>query len=251
VQIVGYDSAVGGDAALLLGDGGAVERRVLSPGTDLDFALGRRHCAGALTEQGHVACDAEAAPHCDAHTSRWPCARCTGDCEKPIAACEEEHSVYLAAFAPAAFKVGVTRSWRLDERLREQGADRAAHVRTVEDGRRARRIEAGIATEIGDQMRVATKVEGLHRRVDDEAWHALLADFDPIETYDFDYGLALSARPVTATMARGTVRGVQGRLLVLDRGGTTYVVDLRELVGHEVTRGAPAADRQASLGAFD
>ncbi|MFB6120637.1 MAG: DUF2797 domain-containing protein [Halobacteriaceae archaeon] len=251
MQIVGYESAVGGDAALLLADDGAVERRALAPGSDVDVGLGRRHCAGALTESGHAACEADAAPHCDVHTSRWPCARCRGDCDMPVAACHEDHAVYLAAFAPASFKVGVTRSWRLDERLREQGADRAAHIRSVEDGRRARRIEAGIAESIGDQVRVATKVEGIHRPVDGGAWTALLADFDPIETLAFDYGFSLSARPVTATMARGTVRGVQGRVLVLDRGDTTYAVDLRDLVGHEVRADAAAADRQASLGAFE
>ena len=251
MQIVGYDSAADGHAALRLASADGVERRALAPGTDLDFTLGDRHCAGTLTEQGHVACEAAAAPYCDVHTSRWPCARCRGDCEKPVAACDEEHAVYLAAFAPAVFKVGVTRSWRVEERLREQGADRAAHIRTVDDGRRARRIEAGIAEEITDRVRVPTKIDGLHRQVDGDAWQALLDGRDTIATFDFDYGLALSVRPVVDTMARGTVRGVQGRVLILDRGGTTYAVDLRELVGHEVSKEQQGTDRQASLGTFE
>ncbi|MFB6189730.1 MAG: DUF2797 domain-containing protein, partial [Halapricum sp.] len=164
--------------------------------------------------------------------------------------CHEEHAVYLAAFAPATFKVGVTRSWRLDTRLREQGADRAAHVRTVKDGRVARQIEAEIATEVGDRVRVPTKIDGLHRSVDADAWGVLLGEFDPIETFEFEYGLDLTERPVAETMATGTVRGTQGKVLLLDRNGSTYAVNMRDLVGYDVTREASTRQLQSSLGAF-
>jgi hypothetical protein len=250
VQVVGYETAADeGPAALLVADDGAVERVDLSPGTDLGYALGDRRCAGVVADGRHRACDAEGAPHCDAHISRWPCARCTGDCDLPLESCREEHVVYLAAFAPATFKVGVTRSWRLDTRLREQGADRAAHLRTIPDGRVARQIEADIAADVGDRVRVPEKLD-LHRSVDESAWASLLAGFDPVERFRFDYGLSLDTRPVAETMATGTVRGTKGRLLVLDRGGTAYAVDMRDLVGHEVTPSEGGADRQSSLGAF-
>jgi hypothetical protein len=251
VQVVGYESAVEGPAALRVAADGELSRVPLAPGADLDFSLGARHCAGVVEDGRHTPCDDPAAPRCPVHTSTWACARCTGDCDKALPACDEEHAVYLAAFAPDAFKVGVTRSWRLEERLREQGADRAAHVRTVEDGRRARRVEAGIAETVGDSVRVATKVSGLHREVDADAWAALLSEFDVLERFAFDRGLDLESQPVSATLARGTVRGVVGRVLVLDSAGTTYAVDLRELVGHEVVEGGPATRRQASLGAFE
>jgi hypothetical protein len=39
-------------------------------------------------------------------------------------------------------------------------------------------------------------------------------------------------------------------VLVLERGGTTYAVDMRDLVGHDVTEGAATGDVQSSLGAF-
>ena len=168
----------------------------------------------------------------------------------PLESCHEEHAVYLAAFAPDTFKVGVTRSWRLDTRLREQGADRAAHIRTVEDGRRARRIEAGIAEEIPDRVRVPTKLAGFGDAVDDEAWQALVDDYDPIEAFDFEYGVDVDSRPVAETMLTGTVRGTKGRVLLLDRQGTTYGVDMRDLVGHRLAEGADDRDVQSSLGAF-
>jgi hypothetical protein len=247
MQFVGYDA---GDGGLLLSRDSEVEFVDLTPGTELAYTLGERRCAGTLHDGEHIACGAEEAPYCDQHSSVWVCARCTGSCLKDEMDCFEEHAVYIAAFAPATFKVGVTREWRLETRLLEQGADRAAHIRTVDDGRAARRIEASIAERIPDRVRVPTKREGLGQTVDDDDWAALLADFDPIDTFEFDYGLDLDGTPMAETMATGTVRGVKGRLLILDRGGSTYGVDMRALVGHEVTTGSEEREMQSSLGAF-
>ncbi|WP_394358917.1 DUF2797 domain-containing protein [Halapricum desulfuricans] len=256
VQIVGYETDTPGEEpALLLADDGDVQRRALQPGERLELSLKQRHCAGTIDGSGdtlrHLACDAQQAPYCPQHTDRWPCARCTGDCDLPLSTCREEHAVYLAAFAPATFKVGVTRSWRLETRLREQGADRAAHIRTVENGRIARQIEADIATDVGDRVRVPTKIEGLHRTVDADAWADLLAGYDPIATYTFDYGLDIDDRPVVETMATGTIRGSKGRVLVLERAGSTYAVDMRQLIGYDVGRQAASRQLQSSLSAFE
>ena len=261
MQIVGYDTDDGG---LLLSDpaGGdaagadprhptaAVEYVPLDPGTDLAYRLGDRHCAGVVTDAGHRPCDADDTPHCSDHTSTWVCARCTGTCLKDEMDCVDDHAIYLAAFAPETFKIGVTKAYRLETRLREQGADRGAHIRTVENGRIAREIEAELAAEIPDRVRVPAKLAGLGRSVDDAAWAALLDDFDPTETFAFDYGLGLSERPVAETLATGRVRGTKGRLLVLDHGGSTYAVDMRELVGYEVIEGDTDRRLQSSLGAF-
>ncbi len=251
MQVVGYETATDdGSAALVVADAGQVRRVALEPGTGLAYTLGERRCAGVHDGDDHLACDAPAAPYCEEHTSTWVCARCTGTCLKDEMDCYDEHAVYLAAFAPDTFKVGVTKLWRLDTRLREQGADRAAHVRTVENGRIAREIEAGIAKDVGDRVRVPEKIRGLHRAVDDDAWRDLLSGFAVEDTYAFDYGLDLDHRPVADTTATGTVVGTKGRVLVLDSGGTTYAVDLRDLVGHELQSGASDRDRQSSLGAF-
>ncbi|MFB6195079.1 MAG: DUF2797 domain-containing protein [Haloplanus sp.] len=270
MQIVGYDridgglllSDASGSADDVPADGGTdvdagadadsrpVEYVSLDPGADLDYRLGDRHCAGVVTDEGHRPCGADDAPHCSAHASTWVCARCTGTCLKDEMDCFDDHAVYLAAFAPDTFKVGVTKVDRLETRLREQGADRGAHVRTVDNGRIAREIEAELAREIPDRVRVPTKRAGLGRSVDADAWNAVLADFTPIETFAFDYGLSLADRPVAETLATGRVRGVKGRLLVLDHGGSVYAVDLRDLVGYEVTAGGTDRHLQSSLGAF-
>jgi hypothetical protein len=248
VQIVGYDA--GDEAGLLLSDDDGLDYVSLDSGDELAYTLGERHCAGTIHEETHLACDADRAPYCDDHRYTWVCARCTGTCLKDEMDCYDDHAVYLAAFAPDVFKVGVTKEWRLDTRLREQGADRAAHVRTVDNGRIAREIEAGIAETVTDRVRVPTKRQGLHRPVDDDAWNALLADFDPLDTFAFDYGLDLADQPMAETIATGTVRGTKGRLLVLDHAGSTYAVDLRDLVGYEVTEGRTEREVQSSLGAF-
>ncbi|MGM0389408.1 MAG: DUF2797 domain-containing protein [Natrinema limicola] len=251
MQLVGYEPS-GRGSALLISDGsGEIDHRSLAAGDDLAYTLGERHCAGTIDETGtHVACDRPSAPYCEYHTSTWVCARCTGTCLKDEMDCHEDHAVYIAAFAPETFKVGVTKLWRLETRLREQGADRAAHVHTVSNGRIARELEAGIAQRLVDRVRTGPKVAALAADIDEDAWEAVLTEFDVIERFDFDYGLDLETRPVRETLASGTIVGVKGRLLVLVNGGTTYAVDLRDLVGYDLEAGRSDRNLQSSLGSF-
>ena len=102
---------------------------------------------------------------------------------------EAEHATYLAAFAPAVFKVGVTRLERLETRLREQGADHAAHVLTVPDGGIVRERETAIEIDhdIAEHVRVTTKIRGFGETIDESAWNELLAGFDVREELAFDY----------------------------------------------------------------
>ena len=242
MQIVGYASL---DPALFVAETGSVERMDLAPGTELAYTLGERHCAGTTTDDGtHHPCERPRAPYCELHTTPWSVAN--------NADSEEEHAVYLAGFTPRTFKVGVTRSWRLDTRLREQGADRAAHVLTTSDGRAARDRETQISTEYGvtERVRVATKVRGLAELFDEAAWEALLDPFEVHEAFAFEYGLELGERPVAETLLCGTVVGMKGRVLLLSYRGTTYAVDCRDLVGYDLESGAPDRDLQASLGGF-
>lgn len=251
MQVVGYDVGIGdGEPALVLAEEGTLRRAPLSTGRELAYALGERRCAGTIVDGEHRACENARAPHCEAHSRTWVCARCTGVCLKDEMDCFEEHAVYLAAFAPASFKVGVTRAWRLETRLREQGADRAAHLHTVSNGRIAREIESEIARDVGDSVRVPTKVRGFGEPVDVDAWSTLLSEYDPIETFAFEYGLGLDERPVAETIASGVVRGTKGRVLVLERGGTTYAVDMRDLVGYGLSEGPTDRPLQSSLSAF-
>ncbi|OLZ41443.1 hypothetical protein A6E15_10810 [Natrinema saccharevitans] len=251
MQLVGYEPSGRGSALLVSDGGGEIDARSLAAGDDLAYSLGDRHCAGTIDESGtHVACDRPSTPHCEYHTSTWVCARCTGTCLKDEMDCDEDHAVYIAAFAPDTFKVGVTKHRRLETRLREQGADRGAHVHTVSNGRIARELEAEIAERLVDRVRTPAKVASLAATVDEAGWEAVLAEFDVIDRYRFDYGIDPDARPVRETIASGTVVGVKGRLLVVRTGGTTYAVDMRDLVGHDLEARRTDRSLQSSLGSF-
>ncbi|GAB3018144.1 DUF2797 domain-containing protein [Natronobiforma cellulositropha] len=254
MQVVGYEPSGRGRTLLVSGD--ELERISLESGDELAYTLGERHCAGVLDGDGHRDCDRPSAPYCSFHTSTWVCARCTGTCLKDEMDCHEPHAVYLAAFAPDTFKVGVTKEWRLETRLREQGADRGVQIHSVPDGRIARELETDLATrpDLIDRVRTDAKLESLATEVDETAWEALLDEFEVLERHTLSYGLDLSSQPVRETLASGTVRGVKGRLLVLERAGTAYGVDMRDLVGYELADeadGSTSARRlQSSLGSF-
>jgi len=251
VQIVGYEPGLPDEpASLQLATDGQVRTRRLVPGDQLDYGLDGRHCAGVLEDGVHRSCSRSAAPYCDQHTSVWACARCRGDCAMPLETCHEEHVVYLAAFEPRTVKVGVTRSWRLERRLAEQGAHSGVRIRTVENGRQARQIEADMAETVPDRIPVETKIDGLAVDLDAEWWAQTIAPHDPTARYRFEYGLDVDHRPIRETVATGTVRGSRGRLLLLDRGGTVYAVDLKALVGYDVVPDGGDPDRQASLRGF-
>ena len=60
MQVVGYEAVP--DPALLLAADGEVTRLALGPGTELDYSLGERHCAGTVQNGHHDACPNAGAP---------------------------------------------------------------------------------------------------------------------------------------------------------------------------------------------
>lgn len=236
--------------SLIVAEDGRIQQLSLLPGETLSFTLGDRHCAGAYAGDTHERCDNPDAPTCMEHTDTWRCARCTGNCELPLPSCTDVHAVYLAAFAPRTFKIGVTRLNRVYARLLEQGADVGAHIHTVSNGRIARQLEQEYARDIPDRIAISEKLPGLVEGVDREAWRSLLDDFTVLETFDVEYGLSLSTQPLQETLATGTILGVKGRLLVLEHGGNSYAVDTRDLIGHELLPVATDRELQSSLGNF-
>ena len=249
MQVVGYRVRAGptesgerqDPPAVLVAEAGKTRWITLSAETSVAHGLGSRHCAGDVGEDGHTQCDRSRSPYCRIH-------------ERPLydpGTSEETHAVYLAAFAPDLFKVGITKRWRLETRLREQGADRGALGYTVTDGTVALQVEADVDEDprLTQRVRVSQKREGLHQSVEDDSWEAILGDFQVSDRFEFDYGLDLADRPVPETILSGTVLGVKGRILVLEHGQTAYAVDLRDLVGYDLETEGPA-QLQSSLGAY-
>lgn len=259
MQIVGYDASnpttnPPEPAVVYLADtAGSIELLELSPGTTLSYSLETRHCAGSIEEDGvHTRCENPAAPYCTQHETVWQCAICRGDCSKPLPACDEPHAIYLAAFAPDIFKVGVTREWRLVERLTEQGADRGVLLNTVSDGRIARQRERELSstTDLIERVRADRKREGFAADVDESAWSSVVEQFSTHRQFTFDYGVSAQHEPLSDVLLHGDVQATKGRFILLDVDGTEYAVDMKNLLGWELQQAEPDTVHQSSFGTF-
>ena len=251
MQIIGYESGLEGleydivnglenepePPSILIGDKNEVKKIHLVKGEKIDYSLKNRHCAGRISEGIHEYCGNEKSPYCENHISNWVCARCTGNCDLPIANCKETHAVYIAAFSPSIFKVGVTRMPRLITRLREQGARKAAHIETVSNGRTARQIERRIASGMKDRVIAKEKLNGLGQNVNGQKWELTMSEFKPAKIFDFSYGFKLDYPPIPAKILSGEIVGVDGRFLVLKISKDNYAVDLRAITGYEIEKG--------------
>jgi hypothetical protein len=179
----------------------------------------------------------------------YSCAICTGTCLKEEKTCLEEHAVYIAMFRPDIFKIGVTKASRLDDRLREQGADVGAVVDYVLDGELARRRER----ELQKRYRIKGTVRHSQKmlvdtEIDWAAWDAMKAKMDINgETKLRYFDVPLWMRPLQEkNMLLGRVIGVKGRLVVLEKDATLYGFDLNNILGAEVSP-IESSKRQISL----
>ena len=248
VQIVGYEPTP--DAALHIARGGTVERVPLTQGSELSYGLGDRRCAGQVNGSTHIPCHDSSAPFCSAHTATWICARCRGVCLKDEMDCFDDHVVYLAIVAPASIKVGVTKAHRFETRLHEQGADRGVAIHHVENGRIAREIETELMASFPDRISITAKIEGIGRAVNESVWNEAIEPYDQYRYSEPVYDLPSLQTAVPERIVAGRIIGTKGRLCLLETGGTTYVTDLRTLVGTVITTDGVRGNRQSSLGTF-
>jgi len=215
----------------------------------LSLGVGRRTCIGKWQGGVYSSCDSEAVPVCGSCEEFNACAICTGTCLKEEKTCLEEHAVYIAMFRPDIFKIGVTKARRLDDRLREQGADVGAVVDYVLDGELARRRER----ELQKRYRIKGTVRHSQKmlvdtEIDWAAWDAMKAKMDINgETKLRYFDVPLWMRPLQEkNMLLGRVIGVKGRLVVLEKDATLYGFDLNNILGAEVSP-IESSKRQISL----
>ncbi|MCX6815560.1 MAG: DUF2797 domain-containing protein, partial [Candidatus Aenigmarchaeota archaeon] len=131
----------------------------------LSFTLGKRMCIGYFKNGKHMPCpykrvvDTGHCNECKLHDDFFFCIKCTGEeCinEKQRGSCKENsYFVYLAAFN-SILKVGISYQFRLLERLIEQGADFAAKIAVVKDGKDVRSVEQ----EIKNYLQIVDRVVG-------------------------------------------------------------------------------------------
>ncbi|MGZ4926694.1 MAG: DUF2797 domain-containing protein [Halobacteriota archaeon] len=203
----------------------------------LSLGIGRRTCVGKWQAGMYSSCDSEAAPVCGSCEEFNACAICTGKCLKEEKTCLEEHAIYIAMFRPDIFKIGVTKASRLNDRLREQGADIGAVVDYVLDGELARRRER----ELQKRYRIKGTVRHSQKmlvdtEIDWAAWDAMKAKMDIDDETELSYfDVPLWMRPLQVkNMLLGLVIGVKGRLVVLEKDVTLYGFDLNNILGAEV-----------------
>ena len=129
------------------------------------LSVGRRTCIGHFHDGRHVSCPNRReiggewhCNECKLNDDFFLCMKCTGEeCinDKQRSSCEVNmYFVYLAAFN-SLLKVGISYHFRLLERLIEQGADFAAKIAAVKDGKEVRRVEQEIKNYLNIQDKVA------------------------------------------------------------------------------------------------
>ncbi|MHC1592803.1 MAG: DUF2797 domain-containing protein [Methermicoccaceae archaeon] len=223
-----------------------------------ELHLGERGCAGRFENGEYVPCTSEHSPYCELCRPFNPCAACTGVCLKSVMDCTTPHSIYFALFSPDLVKVGVSRSERLEKRLREQGADMGVEVARCENGQIARVIEHRLKSVVGDRVSTASKLKGLAKPLSTQRWDEVLARVKPIGTPSrqsyFDEPLPTEPLPVKveehSTLA-GRGLGCKGNIFVFESMGMLHAIDMKQLLGFELLSEPQEAVVQSGLGYFE
>jgi hypothetical protein len=251
MRIIGYSPI---DKTLIL----APDLTEFGISENISLVLKKRGCAGHWEGDKYMPCDSDEAPFCvKCSGTPDPCITCRGECQKPEKACNVEHSVYLAIFAPGLVKVGVSKTRRLETRLMEQGADMGLEVARFPDGELARRRERSLASTYPDRVAFESKVDGISQGVNGETLQMIYRRYDAGHIMRFDYFREkpwmkpIVLMPHENMAISGRVLGIKGQVLVLAKGCTLYALNLDGLVGYEVEAGKGLVNLQTSLLEFE
>ncbi|MHA2373204.1 MAG: DUF2797 domain-containing protein [Candidatus Thorarchaeota archaeon] len=250
----------------------------LEPGQNVSWTvLGPRTCIGYRSFDGtHVQCPESNALKssqskctlCASLDQYDPCIRCKGhSCaatpEKREKCREAEYALYLAIFKDTTVKVGVSKLGRVLTRWLEQGADYAAVLAIMNDGKAVRRIEDSIGRrpDVAKSVQVSRKLRMLNQGLSLEEANKLLHDVqngiddermnNQVELEDLSnyYGLSeldtdpeiwnsLNSSPINQQFL-GDIVGMKGPLLVTRIGHAFTVVNLKQLIGYSIDMDSP------------
>lgn len=205
----------------------------------------------------YIPCNSEESPCC-IHCASLPdpCTRCRGECQKPEKTCNIGHSVYLAVFAPDLIKVGVSRTWRLETRLNEQGADIGFEIERFPDGELARKRERAIASKVTDKVSFQDKLGSISGKVDEDVIMGIRSEYNVIRTMSFSYfNENIKMRPIViepemGMAISGKVSGIKGQALILKKMDTVYAINLDSIIGYDIEPGKGTINRQSSFFEF-
>jgi hypothetical protein len=250
VRIIGYSSL---DKSLIVSPGPqAAGPSVLDISGEVALVLGKRGCVGRWDGEVHVPCDSDQAPACERCGAGVtdPCVMCRGICRKPDKTCLQEHSVYLAVFAPGTVKVGVSKTLRLERRLAEQGADTGFEIARLPDGEAARRMEASLSSRFPDRMSFQDK---LASGLQENALKTVTDSYPAIRAMRFEHFsrdlwmTPIVLKPHEGMAIGGRTLGVKGQALVLEKLGTLYAINLDSLAGYDCEIKKGRTSLQSSL----
>ena len=230
----------------------------------LCFVAGKRKCTGYARGGRRVDCPeaAETAEskcgNCMARDGFFMCIKCSGEeCLNPGRREEcktERYFIYLSAF-DSLLKVGISQSYRLKERLVEQGADFGAKIAEVLDGKAVRLIENGISEWLGITDRVTGPEK--HKRIfgdPNASVKSLLSAIGRLqksgfnrylvrpEIYDLREYYRLDRVMITpsalkvedGTEIHGIVAAAKGNIIILENGGRFLSFNAHEMVGRSM-----------------
>lgn len=127
-------------------------------------------------------------------------------------------------------------------------------IAQAEDGRIARLIEHELGKRFAERVRFGTKLAGITKPADGSALYDALSglkeegqivngedigDVMHFEYFDREFWVQPQLiQPQENMTIEGDVVGVKGRMLVLERFDTLYVVNLHQLLGYDITEEA-------------
>ena len=250
----------------------------LDPGQKVSWTvLGPRTCIGYRSFDGtHVQCPKSNALKssqskctlCSSLDQYDPCIRCKGhSCtatpERREKCRDANYTLYLAIFNDTTVKVGVSKLRRVLTRWLEQGADYAAVLAILKDGKAVRRIEDSIGRrpDVAKSVQVSRKLKMLSQGLCPEEAKKLLHDVqdgiddervtNQVELEDLSkyYGLSeLDTNPEIWNSQNnspidqqflGDVVGMKGPLLVTRIGHAFIVANLKQLIGYSIDMDSP------------
>jgi len=245
-------------------DGKEIKRIDLFSNT-FSLSIGRKTCIGYFHEGKHVSCpnrrEISGEWHCNEcklNDDFFLCMKCTGEeCinDKQRSSCEANmYFVYLAAFN-SLLKVGISYHFRLLERLIEQGADFAAKIACVKDGKEVRLVEQEIKNYLNIQDKVAgdekyrmlfgnpnLAVANIVQALSNLRNNGVSKYMVPTEVYDLRSYYHLNNVPYMPeklhikdnTRLSGTCVAAKGNILVFRNENRFFSVNAHEMIGREL-----------------
>jgi len=228
---------------------------------EINLKLGQKYCIGYYTNKQNP-CPSfvrllfgKQCAGCREHDLYANCARCDGsnciNVKRRKECIKSENFIYLAAFHDL-LKVGVSSKYRFKKRFIEQGADFAAKIMKVDDGRIARLVEQQVSKKLGITDRVWGRTKGRLLFPDPNvsvaliknAYEKLKGKFNLLdfELYDLRsyYNLdALNREPKWLKIREGTriageILAVKGNITVLKTNEDIYAFNVNKLIGRLV-----------------